>query len=120
MAIKLFSILISISIISFTICYNDTDLWQINENETNFNSFTDEIENQSEMVNVSIQLENDFENFIEKQQIKINYVVNLLCLNKSDYRYYHILVDESLETSLGDEILKSLSACLTAGLLTTM
>lgn len=120
MAIKSVSILILISIISFSICFIDIDLLQINENDANVNNFIGGNENRSENFNISTQIDNYLKNLTKNQQIKINYILNLLCLNKSDYRFYHIFVDEALETSIADEILKGLSDCVTAGLLTTM
>lgn len=85
----------------------------MNGSDTNLNIF-DSIESQSEKSNLSHSLPK----LSEAQRVKINYIVDLLCVNKSDYRFYHILVDDALETPIADEILKHLSACITAGLLT--
>lgn len=53
------------------------------------------------------------------QRALMDYIVNVSCFSHSDYRHVHIFVDQTLRTSISDEIIRQSSACLTAGMFTT-
>lgn len=116
MAAKVLCVLILASAAVFSTELNETELWDAGESEAfEFDG------NSSRQANYNLStLANKLEqSWSIVQQVKVDYIVDLLCLNRSDYRFYHILVDRTLETPIADEILRRLSACVTAGILTT-
>lgn len=91
-------------------------------------SFCEPFENNSEQLTASeldgLGVSLDFAEFFEpgwtaKEQTVVDFISELLCPEKSNYRFYHVLVDHALQTQIADEILKRLGACLSAGILTT-
>lgn len=55
----------------------------------------------------------------EKHDTVIDYVTQLICNNRSSYRFFHIYVDKSTSTMMPDRLMSDLNECMSAGILTS-
>lgn len=60
-----------------------------------------------------------FHDWTESQASKLDYITRLLCSSKSEYRFYHVVIDRGLKTTIADEMLQRIHSCIAATVLVT-
>lgn len=127
-------IIVSISLCNCQLCENSTDSsleFHVNQslscNYTTLNtdsidsseSIEIEVGTESAEENESISLLNHTRVDVTDDDTRIEFIESVLCHNESDYRFFHLLVDLNLQTSIAEHILMKINKCSRGGMFTT-